>query len=45
MNEFLGIGPEDLCLGVYVAGMADAERAESYKGARRPLESVVEWRL
>lgn len=45
MNEFLGIGPEDLCLGFFVAGTADAERAAAYKASRRPLESVVEWRL
>ncbi|KAI8462737.1 MAG: Nitroreductase-like protein [Monoraphidium minutum] len=45
MNEFLGIGPADLCLGFFVAGAPDPERVGSYRAARRPLTEVVEWRL
>jgi hypothetical protein len=45
MHEFLGIGPDDLCIGYFVAGVADPERAASYKASRQPLDSVVEWRL
>jgi hypothetical protein len=44
MLEFLGMQPGDLCLGYFVAGVADAERAAGYKASRRPLEGVVKWR-
>lgn len=45
MLEFLGLAPgSDQCLGFFVAGVADAERAACYKGARAPLDSCVEWR-
>jgi hypothetical protein len=44
MLEFLGMAPGDLCLGFFVAGVGDPERAAAYKGARQPLDACVEWR-
>lgn len=43
MKEFLGLAPQDRCLGVFSAGISD--RVDSYRGSRRPLEEKVEWRL
>ena len=45
MLEFLGLSPGDQCLGYFVAGVADPERAAAYKGSRSPLETYVDWRL
>lgn len=45
MNEFLSLAPDDICLGFFVAGTADPERAAGYKASRKPLADVVEWRL
>lgn len=45
MLEFLGMEPGDECLGFFSCGITEPERAASYRGSRRPLESVVEYRL
>ena len=44
MREWLGLGPEDRCLGFFVAGVAAPEALAAYRGARRPLDEKVEWR-
>lgn len=41
MNEFLNIGPEDKCLGIFYMGYPAIEWP---KGQRKPLEYVTEWR-
>lgn len=45
MLEFLGLEPGDLCLGFFVAGTADPERAGSIKASRKPMDEVVQWRM
>ena len=41
MKEFLGLGPEDKCLGVFLLGKC----AEGFncRSTRRPLSEKVEW--
>ncbi len=45
MSAFLGLGPGDKCLGVWLAGWPAEERVASYRPRRAPLESCVEWRI
>jgi len=35
----------DKVLGFFLCGVADPERLAKYRGSRRPVEEVVEWRL
>lgn len=42
MNEFLGIGPEDKCLGIFYMGYPSIEWP---KGQRRPIEYLTDWRV
>lgn len=43
MKDFLGLGPEDKCLGVFMLGKcADLSACRS---TRRPLSEKVDWRL
>ena len=43
MKDFLGLGPQDRCLGVFMLGKcADLSVCRS---ARRPLAEKVEWRV
>lgn len=41
MNEFLGLGEEDKCLGIFYVGYPAV--TEMPKGHRKPLEFVTEW--
>jgi nitroreductase len=47
MGAFLGadLAAGDKVLGFFVAGVADPERLAGYRGSRRPLDEVVEWRM
>ncbi|MFM1931122.1 MAG: hypothetical protein RL226_425 [Bacteroidota bacterium] len=40
MNAFLGIGPEDKCLGLFFMGYTEQEWPKAH---RKPLEYVTEW--
>eukprot|EP00195_Chlamydomonas_chlamydogama_P012942 CAMPEP_0202899048 /NCGR_PEP_ID=MMETSP1392-20130828/7395_1 /ASSEMBLY_ACC=CAM_ASM_000868 /TAXON_ID=225041 /ORGANISM="Chlamydomonas chlamydogama, Strain SAG 11-48b" /LENGTH=316 /DNA_ID=CAMNT_0049585135 /DNA_START=231 /DNA_END=1181 /DNA_ORIENTATION=+ len=42
MHTFLGLGEGDRCLGLLTLGMSD--RADSYRGSRRPWQDKVTWR-
>ena len=42
MNEWLGIGADDRCLGVFYLGHL-AESASWPKGRRGPIEDKIEW--
>ena len=43
MRDFLGLGPQDKCLGVFMLGKcADLSVCRS---SRRPLAEKVEWRV
>ncbi len=43
MKEFLGLGPEDKCLGVFLLGKCSD--LTTCRSTRRPLSEKVEWRL
>lgn len=40
MNEYLGLDPEDKCLGLFYIGYPNIEWP---KGYRKPLEDITEW--
>jgi len=40
MNEFLGLGEKDKCLGIFYIGYPNQESPKSH---RKPLEYVTEW--
>ncbi len=42
MKTLLGLKEEDKALGFFMCGMSD--RAELYRGTRRPIADKVEWR-
>ena len=42
MNQWMGIGPKDRCLGLFYLGYP-ANPAEWPQGRRRPIEEKVEW--
>jgi nitroreductase len=44
MKAFLGLEPADRVLGFFVCGVADPERLKGYRGSRKPLAEVVQWR-
>ena len=41
-KQWLGLGPEDKCLGLLLVGISD--RADSYRAGRGPIEDKVQWR-
>jgi hypothetical protein len=45
VKGFLGLEPEDRCIGVFLMGAADAERVASYRARRGPVSEKVEWRV
>jgi len=42
MNEYLGLGEKDKCLGLFYVGYPDIEWPKAH---RRPLEYTTEWKL
>lgn len=42
MNEFLGLGEKDKCLGLFYIGYPDVEWPKAH---RKPLEYTTEWRI
>jgi nitroreductase len=46
MKAFLGLDQQtDRVMGFFVCGVADPQRLGGYRGSRRPLGEVVEWRM
>lgn len=45
VKTFLGLDPEDRCIGVFLMGMADRERVAAYRAKRGPISEKVEWRV
>ena len=43
MKDFLGLGPGDRCLGVFLLGKS--AEGVTCRSTRRPLAEKVEWRL
>ena len=41
-KAYLGLQPEDRCLGVLMTGRTD--RAQGYRSSRDPIEDKVQWR-
>ena len=41
VKKYLGLGPEDSCLGVYYLGRSNA--ADQYRSARGPISEKVQW--
>lgn len=42
MKAWLGLGPDDRCLGFFVAGMCD--NPDAYRGSRKPIQDKVTWK-
>jgi len=45
VKGFLGLEPEDRCIGVFLMGVADSERVATYRVKRGPIGEKVEWRV
>ncbi len=45
MKAFLGLGPDDRCLGVFLLGTAAPGAVDGYRAVRGPVEAKVDWRL
>lgn len=45
MKAFLGLGPDDRCLGVFLLGTAAPGAVDGYRAMRGPAEAKVDWRL
>lgn len=43
VKEYLNLGAEDKCIGVFLLGSSD--RADTYRAKRGPVDQKVEWRI
>lgn len=43
VKQYLGLGSEDKCIGVFLLGASD--RADSYRAKRGPIADKVDWRV